>query len=317
MTALINYHKDDIPYEAARRAHHGTSFTPEKRAEQERTDYVNFMDALANEFVGYATDENRAEIAAELERFRQGYVKRRLAHLHARSRVLSSMITGPANFPVRRNEKANASADRRWQELDSYTKKVLDKLRNRFDPRRLAHAPISSDDPEAIDKLREKVAEAEALQERMKAANRIVRSKADDATKIERLMKELGMNRAKAAGLLTPDFMSRFGYPRYMLSNNNANIRRMKQRIAQLEKEAERAETLAAADDAEPEVINGGTIVENADIARLQIFFDGKPEAAVRQRLKANGFKWAPSQGAWQRLLNNNARWAAKRALEG
>ena len=29
--------------------------------------------------------------------------------------------------------------------------------------------------------------------------------------------------------------------------------------------------------------------------------------------LKANGFKWAPSAGAWQRQLNGNAMYAANR----
>ena len=44
---------------------------------------------------------------------------------------------------------------------------------------------------------------------------------------------------------------------------------------------------------------------------RLQVFFDGKPDEAARDELKANGFRWAPSVGAWQRQLNKNAYYAA------
>lgn len=43
-------------------------------------------------------------------------------------------------------------------------------------------------------------------------------------------------------------------------------------------------------------------IVENSGEMRLQVFFEGKPEQATREMLKANGFKWAPSQKAWQRM---------------
>ena len=43
---------------------------------------------------------------------------------------------------------------------------------------------------------------------------------------------------------------------------------------------------------------------------RVRLSFDGKPSAETRSLLKSNGFKWAPSQGAWQRQANtyNDAR---------
>ena len=45
----------------------------------------------------------------------------------------------------------------------------------------------------------------------------------------------------------------------------------------------------------------------------MQLIFEEKPDADQRQELKSNGFKWAPSQGAWQRQLNQNAIRAAAR----
>ena len=51
-------------------------------------------------------------------------------------------------------------------------------------------------------------------------------------------------------------------------------------------------------------------VVENSEIMRLQFIFDGKPEAEVRDILKQFGFKWAPSQNAWQRQLTGNAKYA-------
>src|SRR5699024_3672414 len=57
----------------------------------------------------------------------------------------------------------------------------------------------------------------------------------------------------------------------------------------------------------------GGHVEANREQSRLQVFFDGKPDADARQQLKEHGFRWAPSVGAWQRLLNGNAYYAADR----
>ena len=58
---------------------------------------------------------------------------------------------------------------------------------------------------------------------------------------------------------------------------------------------------------------DGGKAEPNTDINRLQLFFDEKPSADQRSELKLNGFRWAPSEQAWQRQLNENAIYAASR----
>ena len=93
------------------------------------------------------------------------------------------------------------------------------------------------------------------------------------------------------------------GYPSYLLTNNNANIRRTRQRIEDLKSQSEYAGWAFPGGQAE---INEG---EN----RLQLFFEEKPSEEQRRELKSNGFKWAPSQGAWQRQLTKNAIYAAGR----
>ena len=56
--------------------------------------------------------------------------------------------------------------------------------------------------------------------------------------------------------------------------------------------------------------------MENTEIMRLQLIFDGKPEPEVRDILKSNGFRWAPSNQCWQRQLTNNAKYALKSVME-
>ena len=157
---------------------------------------------------------------------------------------------------------------------------------------------ISSDDPDAVDKLREKVAKLKANQERMKAANKLVRKK-DTAGLVAMFDEKV------AGGLMSPDFCGRLGFPSYALTNNNANIRRIEQRIAELEQAAE----TEPAEDIEGD---GWTLREDTDENRVMFEFDGKPPAETRAMLKSHGFKWSPSRVAWVRMLNNAGRFAAQ-----
>ena len=61
----------------------------------------------------------------------------------------------------------------------------------------------------------------------------------------------------------------------------------------------------------------GFQVERNADINRLQLKFDGKPDEKTRSILKSNGFRWSPREGAWQRQLNGNSEYGLKRVVEG
>ena len=167
---------------------------------------------------------------------------------------------------------------------------------------------ISSDDPDAVTKLRQQLSQLEALQARMTEANKLVRRfKNDVPAGVEALIKS-GIPAGRAPQLFEPDFAGRLGFPGYALTNNGANVRRIKARIEQLQRNARR-------EDKETVHASGVRVVENAEENRLQLFFPGKPPVEVRTALKATGFRWAPSEGAWQRQLGNSARWAAEHVL--
>ena len=149
---------------------------------------------------------------------------------------------------------------------------------------------ISSDDPDAVAKLTTELVEHEARQEQMKAANKAW-SKAGNK-----------MGRQPDGTWIDPP------NPAFRLSNNSANMTRIRERIEQLKRAATR-------ENKSREIEGGIKIVENADDNRLQIFFPGKPSEEIRTKLKAHGFRWAPSEGAWQRQLSTNAIWDANFAL--
>lgn len=168
-------------------------------------------------------------------------------------------------------------------------------------------AGISSDDPEAADKLQEKLAKAEKVQELYKAINKMIRKPPfgkPTPEKIAELVK-LGLTELNAAEVFKPDFCGRIGIPDYRLKNNNANIRRMRQRVAQLS---------AVADHQEVEQEHEGVTYREAD-NRVQLLFPGKPPVEVRALLKSWGFRWSPTNMAWQRHLNSSGQFAAQQVL--
>ncbi|WP_454875504.1 DUF3560 domain-containing protein [Paraburkholderia xenovorans] len=162
---------------------------------------------------------------------------------------------------------------------------------------------ISSDDPEAIDKLRAKLADMEERHDRMKRTNALIRR--EDRAGLERM----GYTADAIAKLFTPDWRGRAGFASYELTNSSANIRRVRDRIAALEKMAERTDREEAGD--------GYTYREDVEDNRAVFLFDTKPEKAVRDLMKRNGFVWSPTRSpagksAYVRKLTPNAITTAK-----
>ena len=48
---------------------------------------------------------------------------------------------------------------------------------------------------------------------------------------------------------------------------------------------------------------------------RYRFIFDGKPAQEVIDMLKGHAFKWSRANGAWQRQITPNAKYAVKRII--
>lgn len=292
----MSYHT--INEEAARRANDMNSFRDYK-AGSATAEYRRMVDA-ATELAERQKRRVDPMYHEKIDRLLETYCRKLAENMNAsysiEARCPSILISGGGNFPVRKKEKQNAARDRNLEEWN-YIQGLLDKIRG------VGTGGISSDDPQAVEKLEAKLATLEKHQEMMKAANAAIRMK--DPAKGDAKLAELGYTPEDIAKLRAPDFCGRIGYPAYELQNNNANIRRIRGRIEELKKRSENT----------PEgwEFDGGRVVVNTTENRLQIIFDGKPDADVRTELKGEGFRWAPSQGAWQRQLTDNAMRAARR----
>lgn len=159
---------------------------------------------------------------------------------------------------------------------------------------------VSSDDPEAIDKLQKELAERKTRQDRMTRTNALVRRK--DAAGLA----DMGLSAAAVASLLKLDETGKAGYPAYTIRNNGAQIRRIEARIRELERAGEQK-------DREEEG-NGYTYREDVAENRVMLAFPSKPSAAVHKMLKSHGFQYSYTRDAYVRKLNANGKYAAQQA---
>lgn len=295
---------EDIPLTVAIAAHRGTSHVPEERGEQERKSYAA---TLAQDFEAlskYAdTEDKRTVLAEHFALYRATYRNLFITYLSARSRCVSSMITGPSRFPTAHNTKRGDAADKRRIELMSYRERALAQIKKVLQPEL---QPIMAGDSNAVERLREKLAERERDQQRMKDANAAIRkhAKKGAGAQVAALI-ALGFHEKTARALLTPDFCGRMGVADYQIRNNSSEIRRLKARLEGLERDK-------AAEAVELE--GERTRLEDCPADnRVRLFFPGKPDEETRARLKRSGFRWSPSLGCWQAYRNHGAIETAKR----
>lgn len=166
-----------------------------------------------------------------------------------------------------------------------------------------ANTAIFSDDPEALQKLKEKLISLQSSQDFMKAANKCIRSKDKETfLKLPHATEAL-WDEVNKVGV-----MGSKGFAGFELRNNNANIVRIKNRIASLEKFVDQP--------ASEFEINGVRLVSNTKANRVQLFFNDIPSPEIRKRLKQSGFRWCRSEQAWQRHLTLLSINIAKQILQ-
>lgn len=284
------------------------------RRAKEMNSFHDYRPGSATEEYRQSVDQASAIASAQKARVDPMYHEKinRLLDLYARklaenlnqsydiaARCPSILIAGPASFPARKKEKQNRSADANMAEWRSI-QGILDKIRG------TGMGGVSSDDGNAIEKLQQKVAGLEQRQEMMKAVNAFYRNHGTldgcpSLTPEEIEEREAAMSRSPQA--------SRKPFKTFELTNNRAVIRQTRARIAELE-------ALRNAPALEGWAFPGGEVIMNREENRVQLFFAEKPDEVTRSELKHSGFRWSPSQKAWQRMLNQEGIRAAKRVTE-
>ena len=154
-----------------------------------------------------------------------------------------------------------------------------------------------------VEQMKQKIAEAELLQKQMKLANKFVRQYGTDKkVAIDKWIEETGLTQEAARSVMAENFFEPSGFPEFRLRNNNANIKRMKERLADLE-----SQEAASGHENVTLSFSGGEVVMDFQENRVKLLFPAKPDSETITTLKKNGFRWSPTNSCWQRQLTVNA----------
>ena len=191
---------------------------------------------------------------------------------------------------------------------------------------------ISSYDPEAAKKIKEKIESLKSGNEYAKEANKAWRKLYNKAAK-ETGADKIGEARLKSSKEVEAAFFlaveefkkthekaakeivslaNCYAYPRYAnlrpYGTSTVEIRRLEKRLNLLEKYADKG-----TQEVEK---NGYKCTQDPEEMRVMFEFDGKPSEEVRTILKRNGFKWSRYACAWVRKLTPNATYSVRSVMQ-
>lgn len=314
-TDLLN----DISQSIAERAFYNTSFSPDKRAVNVRIEYVEAL--LEDKSIVLNEISNASKRGAEVrqdfdvmvnewfkshrEKLCNGYN----SWLHAHAKVASSFVVGPANFPVARNQKLSNYADAKFTAITEFRKKSIKNILKFVLPYGDGSS-IQTDDPNAGEKIENKIASLEKQRDEMKAINKLIRKyfkngspeiSLDNLAEFKNILRtEFKMSEKQIVYLMEPNYAGKIaGFEKWQLQNLGANINRYKKRITEVEK------TNSKSIDHKFE---NGIRVTISDDQKICIYFGFKPSEEIRTLLKEKAFKFSRNRdNAWVRKFTLNA----------
>ena len=308
----------DLDFNTLKRSYSWISFDPDDRAERDIKQWGEMFYSLYNSLSEEAKKQGVLEKYNSA--FNNGYnslLKLEREIIATRSKTFSTAITGGAGITEKQlstNEKRmrlQAEKNELWNQKYDKLYKLLEKIaKNKPVDQYEEGDVIKSTDNNAMTKLQQKL---KMLQDRKTMLkNGVVAAKEYQKNKdlsvfkkynIDKETTETIVNHIDKGGKPTEKDM----YNWFTMPYLNRDIKEVEKRIAILEKNQSQGE--------KETLIEGGKIVYNGEAQRLQIFFDGIPSKEVREALKANAFKWAPTAKAWQRTLTENTKYAVNQYL--
>jgi len=286
--------------ELARRAYYFTSFDPDRRAENTLKEYAEELRADLKEIQEkYPASVQRAPLDETLSRYRQKYESLFSGWLGSHSRLASSAVTGPANFPVAGQQKYRGWEENKYKEFRDWRQRALKAITR-----------VQKENVSELDEAKGRLENRERLQKMMISVNKVIRK---GGANVEEQLREIGLSPEVIHEVLTPDWANRTGYKSFELTNNNAEIRRLRSRVTMLEAKAD----LAMKEGEKTEDINGVKLIHNYQEDKVQIKFEEKPDRETLSKLNDRKFHWLRSRSIWQRKLTNNAIRDAENIVRG
>lgn len=305
---------DDIDEKIARNAYRNTYFDPEGRGKTAQKDYAIILTNDYDDLKKHATNPVQEKILAdEMERYKKNFISKYEDLLVSHSRLASTHITGASKFPVQRQKKLQGWHENKQKDFANWRKKVKTSIRRKLKSAVTGEEIQKDRDSSLAHDLRQIEASYRAVENKKEwdinpqYVRKLEKSKIYDRLKTLAYNGEIDEVNRQLEIIKTRQI--KFGKEFFTKAHKIWNLPQIAQK---------RVKTIDSIASREPEVLHvfdGGKIINNFEAERVQILFDDKPSEAVRNDLKARGFRWSPKNQAWQRKNTNQAGFTAQRII--
>ena len=281
----------------ARQAYSWTSFDPDKRGKQ-------------------IIEESEAELNADLEtmpeseheRYITNYKKLLSAWLHSHCNCASSVITGGSGFNVRRAENANNREHGHLTAFLEWRGKALKAIAKRKEEAR----PEDEKRSEEWERLEKDILHSAAVIHGINKGLERGCSKALFVSSIYNKVETFAKRGDKETVSRAIDCIRHFNDTMSVVITERHKFFKL---LELAEQKCERKEDNQTRENSVIK-FEGGKVVQDWAMDRIQFIFDEKPNRETIDLLKRSAFKWAPSIGVWQRQNTSNAVYAVKSMLK-
>lgn len=242
-----------------------------------------------------------------------------------RSRTASVMVTGSGGISARKAQRLNDNADRYFKASAEFEDNIADFVNKLQRSARRADFVAKSNEERSDARFFEIKNEIDVTAKYIDAFAKFKKDKSlvpqseyenyfkwynintiDDAIRLYfgHLSNRINLNKAGVYDKIRREYNNgnNITVNRLLDYLKDKNLFTDKHKIWNLRKLVENKEDFDKLDDVN-KIFEGAEIIENRQLDRVQIKFDGIPNAGCRDELKKHGFRWSPFYKVWQRQL--------------
>jgi hypothetical protein len=236
----------------------------------------------------------------EKDRYISGFRNKFTVWLSAKSRCASSMVTGPANFPVEKNRKALDREHRLGIEMDEFREKAIKSILKSIDNKR----PQEEKDAERWEAIEKNLLSTIQTIIDIDEGRNTYSARSLFTSSLTGFIQRMAKNGQVADVKKSLDLIEKLNESsKKEIITKRSKIWALREVVEQV---SEKQEELKNAEDKEV-LYDGFKVVISYSDERIRIIHDEKPDREVINNIKKHGFRWSPFNTAWQRKLTNNA----------
>lgn len=307
-------------------ASHWSSFDPERSARVNIAGYKRLYDKYASQVD-----------ASKIDAFNQYFDKLLNEVIAARSRTANWAVTGGGGISASKARKLNAASDKYMQlsaslddNLDSFVKK-LNRSARRAEFVQMSNEERSDERFNELKKGIDYIVASRDLLKKMKQDKSIIPTVEEYKTYLRiygtpemaesETLRMTQYNITLDKSGLYDKIFREYKNGNYLTVNRvldylkDKDIFTEKHKVWNLRKKIENQPDFVSVDNSK-KIFEGAEVLENRELDRVQIKFDGIPSEDCRNDLKSSGFRWSPYYKVWQRKLTPQAVSMAYRIVE-